>query len=261
VLTAAHCVEGVDVSDLRAVVGLLNLYGPPTGYEQFVSISKINMYEDHWLINNNEIYDIAVLTLATPVRPNKNVETVSDSLLWMSSSEIANTGPNHGRDRNIEFDFGSGIRENSMLGNCIQAIDMNCMCGTLRRQCPCQKTQRQDLNLTEICTSDHISESDLKGGELIPAKPNAMVDEHYKGASWAYLTDEAEKDYELETMSTSGPTTVSRDVHGRGPLTRLLRTTTLESTVIATISICSKRLTTLNSTNFPCVRWLTSATI
>uniref|UniRef100_A0A2C9M420 Peptidase S1 domain-containing protein n=1 Tax=Biomphalaria glabrata TaxID=6526 RepID=A0A2C9M420_BIOGL len=34
------------------------------------------MYEDHWLVNNKEIYDIAVLTLATPVIPSKNVEVV-----------------------------------------------------------------------------------------------------------------------------------------------------------------------------------------
>ncbi|KAK0047462.1 hypothetical protein Bpfe_023169 [Biomphalaria pfeifferi] len=69
--------------------------------------------------------------------------------------------------------------------------------------------------------------------------------EHYKGASWAYLTDEAEKDYVFETMATCGPTTVSRDVHGKGPLTRRLRTTALGTTVIATISICVKWLTTL----------------
>ncbi|XP_055874723.1 fibrinolytic enzyme, isozyme C-like [Biomphalaria glabrata] len=76
ILTAAHCVKGVDLSDLRAVVGLLNYYGPLTGYEQVVPFSKSNMYEDHWIIQGMEIYDIAVLTLATPVRPNKNVEVV-----------------------------------------------------------------------------------------------------------------------------------------------------------------------------------------
>ncbi|KAK0053362.1 hypothetical protein Bpfe_017293 [Biomphalaria pfeifferi] len=158
----------------------------------------------------------------------------------MSSSEIANTGPNNGRDRNNEFDFASGIRENSMLGNCIQAIDLNCIC-------PCQETQLQDLNLTEMCTSAHFSESELNGGELIPAKPDIVVDEHYKDASWAYLTDEAEKDYVLETMASCGPTTVSRHVHGKGPLTQCLRTTTLESTVIATTSIFVTWLAILTS--------------
>ncbi|KAI8793837.1 hypothetical protein BgiBS90_004213, partial [Biomphalaria glabrata] len=156
----------------------------------------------------------------------------------MSSSEIANTGPNHGRDRNNEFDFGSGIRENSILGNCIQAIDMNCICGVLRGKCPCQDTQLQDLNLTEMCTSAHISESDLNGGELIPAKPDVVVDEHYKDASWAYFTDEAEKDNVLETMASCGPTTVPRHVHGKGPLTQRLRTANLELTVITTTSNC-----------------------
>ncbi|KAI8772037.1 hypothetical protein BgiBS90_027572 [Biomphalaria glabrata] len=41
---------------------------------------------------------------------------------WDSNS------PNNGRDRNNEFDFGSGIRENSIIDNGIQAIDMNCIC-------------------------------------------------------------------------------------------------------------------------------------
>ncbi|KAI8773034.1 hypothetical protein BgiBS90_026513 [Biomphalaria glabrata] len=173
------------------------------------------------------------------------MKTVSDSMPWMTSGEIVNTGPNNGRDRNNEFDFGSGIRKNSMLGNCIQTIDMNCICGAMRGQCPCQKTQLQDLNLTEMCTSAHIRESDLNGCELIPAKPDVVVEEHYKDASSAYLTDEAEKDYVPETdeaekdyvpetMATSRPTTVSRDIHGKGPLTQRLGTTTLESTKIAT---------------------------
>ncbi|KAK0049617.1 alpha-actinin A [Biomphalaria pfeifferi] len=179
----------------------------------------------------------------------------------MSSSKIADTGPNNGRGRNNEFDFGSGIRENSILRNCIQAIDMNCICGVLRGKCPCQDTQLQDLNLTEMCTSAHISESDLNSGELIPAKPDVVVDEHYKDASWAYLTDEAEKDYVLETMASCGPTTVSGHVHGKGQLTQRLRTTTLESTANATTSICVTWLATLTSTNSPCISWLASATI
>ncbi|KAK0059229.1 hypothetical protein Bpfe_011305 [Biomphalaria pfeifferi] len=111
----------------------------------------------------------------------------------MTSSEIVNTGPNNGRDRNNELDFGVGIRENLMLGNCFQTIDKNCIC----------ETQLQGLNLTNICTSAYISESDLNDGELILAEPDAVMDEHllmehYKGASWAYLTDEAEKEYVLK---------------------------------------------------------------
>ncbi|KAK0053063.1 hypothetical protein Bpfe_017440, partial [Biomphalaria pfeifferi] len=96
-----------------------------------------------------------------------------------------------------------------------------------------------------MCTSAHISESDFNGGELIPAKPDVVVDEHYKDASWAYLTDEAEKDYVFETMATCGPTTVSRDVYGK--LTWRVQTAALETTVIATTSIC--------------VKWLASETI
>ncbi|KAK0065523.1 hypothetical protein Bpfe_004956, partial [Biomphalaria pfeifferi] len=75
------------------------------------------------------------------------------------------------------------------------------------------------------------------------------------------ITDEAEKDYVLQNVATCGPTTVSRDVHGRGPLTQRLRTTTLESTGIAKTSICVTWLATLTSTNSPCFSWLASATI
>ncbi|KAK0041160.1 hypothetical protein Bpfe_029432 [Biomphalaria pfeifferi] len=74
-----------------------------------------------------------------------------------------------------------------------------------------------------------------------------LLIEHFKGASWAYLTDEAEKDYVFETMATCGPTTVSRDVHGKRPLTWRLKTAALETTLIATTSIC--------------VKWLASETI
>ncbi|KAK0040819.1 hypothetical protein Bpfe_029746, partial [Biomphalaria pfeifferi] len=61
-------------------------------------------------------------------------------------------------------------------------------------------------------------------------------------------------------MASCGPTTVSRHVHGKGPLTQRLRTT-LESTVIATTSISVTWLATLTATNSPCVSWLASATI
>ncbi|KAK0050558.1 hypothetical protein Bpfe_020086 [Biomphalaria pfeifferi] len=62
-------------------------------------------------------------------------------------------------------------------------------------------------------------------------------------------------------MATSGPTTVSGDVHGKGPLTQRLRTTTHISTVIATTSICVKWPASLTSTNSPCVNRLASGTI
>ncbi|KAK0056813.1 hypothetical protein Bpfe_013751 [Biomphalaria pfeifferi] len=48
-------------------------------------------------------------------------------------------------------------------------------------------------------------------------------------------------------MATCGPTTVSRDVHGKRPLTWRLKTAALETTVMATTSIC--------------VKWLASETI
>ncbi|KAK0065515.1 hypothetical protein Bpfe_004948 [Biomphalaria pfeifferi] len=48
-------------------------------------------------------------------------------------------------------------------------------------------------------------------------------------------------------MATCGPTTVSRDVHGKRPLTWRLKTAALETTVI--------------TTTFICVKWLASETI
>ncbi|KAK0060942.1 hypothetical protein Bpfe_009470 [Biomphalaria pfeifferi] len=68
----------------------------------------------------------------------------------MTSGEIVNTGPNYGRDRNNELDFGVGIRENLMLGSCFQTIDKNYICDALRGQCPCQEIKLQGLNLTDI---------------------------------------------------------------------------------------------------------------
>ncbi|KAK0069244.1 hypothetical protein Bpfe_001426 [Biomphalaria pfeifferi] len=88
----------------------------------------------------------------------------------------------------------------------------------------------------------------------------ALTDEGEDPETYLFL-DEAEKDYVLETMATCGPTTVSRDVHGKGPLTQRLRTTTLESTVIATAPICVKWLAILTSSNSPCVSWLASTNI
>ncbi|KAI8780539.1 hypothetical protein BgiBS90_017890 [Biomphalaria glabrata] len=99
------------------------------------------------------------------------------------------------------------------------AGDWSAVCG-----CVVGKSCGRDfLDEKKICTSAYLSESDLSGNELIPAKPDAVVIEHYKDASWAYLTDEAEKEYVLdETMATCGPTTVSQDIHGKGPLTQRL---------------------------------------
>ncbi|KAK0060542.1 hypothetical protein Bpfe_010055 [Biomphalaria pfeifferi] len=130
--------------------------------------------------------------------------------------------PNNGRDRNNKFDFACGIRENSMLDNCIQAIDKNFKCGTQRGHCPCQEIKQQGLNLTDICTSAYISECDLNDGKSIPAEPNVVVDEHslmehYKSVNGHTLQIKLKKTV-FQNMTTCGPTTVSRDVHGKGPL-------------------------------------------
>ncbi|KAK0059470.1 hypothetical protein Bpfe_011239, partial [Biomphalaria pfeifferi] len=59
---------------------------------------------------------------------HESLKTVSNSLPWMTSGEIVNTGPNNGRDKNNKLDFGVGIRENLMLGYCFQTIDKKCIC-------------------------------------------------------------------------------------------------------------------------------------
>ncbi|XP_055874706.1 fibrinolytic enzyme, isozyme C-like [Biomphalaria glabrata] len=74
VLTAAHCVDDSLPSDIRAVVGFLNYNEPLTGYEQIASISEINVHENDRTILNLNVYDIAVLTLATPVVPSIHVK-------------------------------------------------------------------------------------------------------------------------------------------------------------------------------------------
>ncbi|KAK6979776.1 fibrinolytic enzyme isozyme C, partial [Biomphalaria glabrata] len=75
VLTAAHCVVEKTAENARVSVGMLNIYGPPNEYEQTLSVSKIYIHENYEnrLIRYNP-YDLAVLTLATPARLNKNVQ-------------------------------------------------------------------------------------------------------------------------------------------------------------------------------------------
>uniref|UniRef100_A0A2C9L829 Peptidase S1 domain-containing protein n=1 Tax=Biomphalaria glabrata TaxID=6526 RepID=A0A2C9L829_BIOGL len=70
VLTAAHCMEGKTVSDVKVSVGMLNSHGPPTQYEQLKCVNKIKTHEDYVALIN----DLAILTLDTPVMLNKNVK-------------------------------------------------------------------------------------------------------------------------------------------------------------------------------------------
>ncbi|KAK6990613.1 fibrinolytic enzyme isozyme C, partial [Biomphalaria glabrata] len=73
VLTAAHCVDGSTANDFRVLVGLLNLYGPPNEFEQTIYVSKIDVYESD-PIERRYRHDIAVITLATSARLNRNVQ-------------------------------------------------------------------------------------------------------------------------------------------------------------------------------------------
>ncbi|KAI8774093.1 fibrinolytic enzyme, isozyme C, partial [Biomphalaria glabrata] len=73
VLTAAHCVGSSTANNFRVLVGLLNLYGPPNEFEQTIYVSKINVYEST-LVDGRYLHDIAVITLATSARLNRNVQ-------------------------------------------------------------------------------------------------------------------------------------------------------------------------------------------
>ncbi|KAK6990609.1 fibrinolytic enzyme isozyme C, partial [Biomphalaria glabrata] len=73
VLTAAHCVGSSTANNFRVLVGLLNLYGPPNEFEQTIYVSKIDVYEST-LVDGRYLHDIAVITLATSARLNRNVQ-------------------------------------------------------------------------------------------------------------------------------------------------------------------------------------------
>ncbi|KAK0065561.1 chymotrypsin-like elastase family member 1, partial [Biomphalaria pfeifferi] len=54
---------------------MLNIYGPPNEYEQTLSVSKIYIHENYEnKLKRYNPYDLAVLTLATPARLNRNVQ-------------------------------------------------------------------------------------------------------------------------------------------------------------------------------------------
>ncbi|KAI8774095.1 fibrinolytic enzyme, isozyme C, partial [Biomphalaria glabrata] len=73
VLTAAHCLESSTANNYRVIVGMLNLFGPPTEFEQTIYVSKIYIHES-FLIDMTSSHDIAVITLATSAILNKNVQ-------------------------------------------------------------------------------------------------------------------------------------------------------------------------------------------
>ncbi|KAK0064075.1 hypothetical protein Bpfe_006760 [Biomphalaria pfeifferi] len=64
---------------------------------------------------------------------------------------------------------------------------------------------------------------------------------------WAYLTDEAEKDYVLETMAICGPTTVSRDVLGHTLQMKLRKTMCLKPWLPVGLQLCHE-----TSIGIPC---------
>ncbi|XP_055885854.1 fibrinolytic enzyme, isozyme C-like isoform X1 [Biomphalaria glabrata] len=75
VLTAAHCMDDSAVSNYRVVVGMLNLYGPSSKYQQTLKVSHIHKHEsikDKYDYSNP--HDIAVITLATSATLNRNVQ-------------------------------------------------------------------------------------------------------------------------------------------------------------------------------------------
>ncbi|KAK6970543.1 chymotrypsin-like elastase family member 1 [Biomphalaria glabrata] len=75
VLTAADCFDRLRAYNVRVIVGVLDIYGPPNQYEQTIYVSNIYKHESiddelqYWNPHN-----IAVITLATAVKLNLNVQ-------------------------------------------------------------------------------------------------------------------------------------------------------------------------------------------
>ncbi|KAK6968754.1 fibrinolytic enzyme isozyme C, partial [Biomphalaria glabrata] len=75
VLTAAHCLDDTTADNYRVIVGAINLYGPSNKYEQTHYVSRIDTYQPITKkITVADRHDIAVITLATSVTLNMNVQ-------------------------------------------------------------------------------------------------------------------------------------------------------------------------------------------
>nr|KAI8754317.1 fibrinolytic enzyme; isozyme C-like [Biomphalaria glabrata] len=89
VLTAAHCVKHYATSDVRVFIGVVHIFGPPSGYEQIISVSNIVVHDgDMGSHPGLPLRDLAVLTLSTPAILNRNVQVVK---LSANSASYFNT--------------------------------------------------------------------------------------------------------------------------------------------------------------------------
>ncbi|XP_055884773.1 fibrinolytic enzyme, isozyme C-like [Biomphalaria glabrata] len=70
-VTAAHCVRNKKIINVRVSLGMVNLFGPPNEFEQVLRVDKFDMHDGSYITN-----DIAVITMATPAKLNKNVKVV-----------------------------------------------------------------------------------------------------------------------------------------------------------------------------------------
>ncbi|XP_055891736.1 fibrinolytic enzyme, isozyme C-like [Biomphalaria glabrata] len=111
VLTAAHCMEGKTVSNVKVSVGMLNSHGPPTQYEQLKCVTKIKTHEDYVDLIN----DLAILALDTPVMLNKNVKVAQ---LADDSSDFVDTPciiSGWGASNNSENAFPNRLQKTSVM--------------------------------------------------------------------------------------------------------------------------------------------------
>uniref|UniRef100_A0A2C9L242 Peptidase S1 domain-containing protein n=1 Tax=Biomphalaria glabrata TaxID=6526 RepID=A0A2C9L242_BIOGL len=111
VLTAAHCMEDETAMNTKVAVGMLNIFGAPTQYEQFIYVKKIKMHEGY----ENVASDLAILTLATPAILNNNVKVAQ---LADDSSDFVDTPcivSGWGASNNSENAFPNRLQKTSVM--------------------------------------------------------------------------------------------------------------------------------------------------
>lgn len=77
-VTAAHCVRNKKIINVRVSLGMVNLFGPPNEFEQVLRVDKFDMHDGSYITS-----DIAVITMATPAKLNKNVKVCACDYLFI----------------------------------------------------------------------------------------------------------------------------------------------------------------------------------
>ncbi|XP_055860504.1 fibrinolytic enzyme, isozyme C-like [Biomphalaria glabrata] len=125
VLTAADCFDHLTANNVRVIVGVLNIYGPPNQYQQTIYVSNIHKHESiedelqGWNPNN-----IAVITLATAAKLNLNVQLAK---LAENSTQYTDTNTHEKWMKPPCLITGWGYTENIILPNTLQKASTRIM--------------------------------------------------------------------------------------------------------------------------------------